>query len=100
VHPYPKPLSIRPETAGRPQKCSAEALGGSTGVKPLPVGMVAVSQYKPGARWRPRPLTPGKAVLALLANTVPARNRPEAALATFRQVVSQAPVLKGTRGEA
>jgi len=100
VHPYPKPLTIRGGTNGRRPRYSAEALGGSTGVNPLPVGLVAVSEYRPGAQWRPRPLPPGKAVLALLANTVPARKQPQLALATLGQVVSQALVLKGIRGEA
>lgn len=100
VHPYSKPLSLREDTGKRPRKCTAEALGSVCGVRPLPVGLVAVSQYKPGARWRPRRLSPGRAVLALFANTVPARRQPEVSLATLQQVVSRVPVLKGTRGEA
>jgi hypothetical protein len=39
-------------------------------------------------------------VLALLANTVPARQRPAAALAALRQAVAEASILKGMRGEA
>ena len=100
VHPYPKPLSIRGENGGQPRKCPAEALGGLPGVKPLPVGLVAVTDYQPVARWRPRLLSPGQGVLTLLANAVAARRRPKAALATLQEVVSRAPVLKGTRGEA
>ncbi|MGH7394773.1 MAG: hypothetical protein ACREJF_04145, partial [Candidatus Methylomirabilales bacterium] len=67
VHPYPKPLSIRGENGGQPRKCPAEALGGLPGVKPLPVGLVAGTAYQPGARWRPRLLSPGQGVLTLLA---------------------------------
>jgi hypothetical protein len=100
VHPYPKPLSIRRADAARPQRCPVEALGGFPGAKALPVGLVAVSQYRPGARWRPRPLSRGLAALALLANTVPARRRPEAALDVLEQVASRAHALKGARGEA
>jgi hypothetical protein len=36
----------------------------------------------------------------LLANTVPARERPAAALATLQRALVAAPVLKGIRGEA
>jgi len=100
VHPYPKALSIRDGNAARPRRAPAAALGGLPGVKPLPVGLVAVTGYRPGARWRPRRLPPGQAILALLANTVPARRRPKVALATLLRVVSRAPVLKGVRGEA
>lgn len=100
VHPYPRPLSIRDAGGERARPCPVEALGGRVGVKPLPVGLVVVSEYQPGARWRPRSLSPGQGVLALLANTVAARRRPEVALATLRQVVSHAQILQGARGEA
>lgn len=100
VHPYPKPLAVREGTGDRPTRCPAEALGGVPGIGPLPVGLVALSEYRPGARWRPRVLPPGQAVLELLAHTVPARRRPKAALATLEQVALQAPTLKGNRGEA
>ena len=91
VHPYLKPLSIRENGAGRPKEIHPEALGGTVGVKPLPVGLVVATSYREGARWRPRQLLPGRAVLALLAHTVSARRKPERA----RQVVADAPVIKG-----
>ena len=100
VHPFPAPLSLRGAEGERPTRHSAESLGDGPGTRPLPVGLVAVSQYRHGARWRPRRLTPGQGILALLANTVPARERPAAALLALQQAVRHAPVLKGTRGEA
>ncbi len=81
-------------------KILPEALGGITGVRPLPVGLVVATSYRPGVRWRPRRLLPGRAVMALLAHTVSARRKPERALTTLRQVVADALVLKGARGEA
>jgi hypothetical protein len=100
VHPYPKPLSLRDNGTTQGKKYAVEELGGRSGRKPLPVGLVVVSVYKAGARWRPRRLSPGQGELALLAHTVSARRQPETVLATLQQVVSHAPVLKGTRGEA
>lgn len=100
VHPFPAPLSLRGAEGERPTRHPAESLGGRPGTRPLPVGLVAVSEYRRGARWRPRRLTPGQGVLTLLANTVPARERPAAALAVLQRVVVAAPVLKGPRGEA
>jgi hypothetical protein len=100
VHPFLSPLSLRGKDAERPTRHGAESLGRPPGGKPLRVGLVAVSEYRPGARWRPRHLTPGQGILALLANTVPARERPAAALAALQQAVANAPVLKGKRGEA
>ncbi len=100
VHPYPKPMSVRENGDGRPKEILPEALGGTTGVKPLPVGLVVATSYRKAARWRPRQLLPGRAVMALLAHTVPIRRKPERALTTLRQVVADASVIKGVRGEA
>ncbi len=99
VHPYARPLALRDETGGPSRKVQPEALGGPPGVKPLRVGLVVVTSYHAGASWRPRRLAPGRAVMALLANTVSIRRQPERSLATLRQVALEAPVLKGVRGE-
>jgi len=100
VHPYLKPMSVRENGDGRPKEILPEALGGTSGVRPLPVGLVVATSYREGARWRPRRLLPGRAVMALLAHTVSARRKPERALTTLRQVVADALVIKGVRGDA
>lgn len=100
VHPYSRPLGLRGTEDRRQKKYRAEELGGRTGVKPLPVGLIVVSKYKAGAKWRPRPLSPGQGALALLDNTVSIRRQPTVALDAVQQAVSQAPVIKGVRGEA
>jgi hypothetical protein len=99
VHAYPKPVSLRRD-GGRRRLVSHEELGGRAGSEPLPVGRVVLTEYRSDARWRPRRYSPGRAVLELFANTVPARRRPAAALATLRRAVGQALVFKGCRGEA
>ena len=53
VHPYPKPLSLRGEPDGRAERHPIEGWGGRRGTKPLRVGLVVNTVYKPGARWRP-----------------------------------------------
>ena len=100
VEPYPRPLSVRTdgEIRGRPRR--PETYGAAVGEGPLPVGMVALTRYEPGARWTPEVLSPGRGALAILEHTVPARRRPGAALATLRRVVRDAPVLRGARGDA
>lgn len=98
VHPYAKPLSLR--EGGRQTNHEVEAFGGRAGARPLPVGLVVLSSYREGARWRPRALSAGRGVLALLDNTVSARREPERALSALREVAVGAPVLKGARGEA
>lgn len=101
VHHYARPLSIRENgKLEKPRKYTVESLGGRAGYKPLPVRLVVVSKYKPGAEWRPRQLSAGKGALELIANTVSARRAPEKVLSTLDLVVAGAPVLKGFRGDA
>jgi hypothetical protein len=101
VHPYPIPLAIRSGRDGGPSvKYRAEELGGVVGVSPLPVGLVLITRYVGGTRFRARPLSAGRAVLELLAHTLPARRRPGRVLDALTQAVAQASVLRGTRGEA
>lgn len=100
VHPFYKPLELRAEGEFRQTKITAAELGGHSGKKPLPVGLVLMTQFKNGARWRPRKLSPGEGVLEMLFNTVSARRSPGKALATLQRVTALADVLKGVRGNA
>lgn len=99
VHSYPRPLSLR-ENDAKARRVAAEEIGGTLARRPLPVGLVVVSEYKEGFAWRPRMLSPAQAILALLANTVVARFQPEFALSTLKRAIDSVPVLKGSRGEA
>jgi hypothetical protein len=95
VRPYPRALSlrrargavrVRPETLGR------------VGRAPLPVGVVVLCRF--GAQTRLTTLSPGRAVLALLKQTVAARAQAAKAMARLARIATTAPVVAGTRGEA
>ena len=100
VHPYAKPISIRNSKDYSQTDYAIEEFGGVAGTRPLPVGLVLLTNYKPGARWRPTSLSQGKSVLAILDHTVSARRHPDKAFEALRAVVSHARVMKGVRGEA
>lgn len=100
VHPYPTPLSIRRQPGTKPQKVVPESAGDLVELKPLSVGKVVVCEYQPGARWKPRRLSPGRGALALMANAVSIRTKPKSALKILPRVASHALTLKGVRGEA
>jgi hypothetical protein len=100
VHAFPQPLGVREHGSDRQRNVPVEELGGRAGSKPLPVGLVVLSEYRPGARWRPRTLSDGLGALALLSNAVGARRRPGPTLAALERVVASAPVVKTKRGEA
>ena len=100
THPYPRPLQIRGEGTHRQKRYAVETLGGCAGKKPLPVGLVIVSEYKRDAKWRPRQLSAGRGTLELLANAVSARRQPEVVMRTLGRVTAHAPAFKGARGDA
>jgi hypothetical protein len=97
VHPFARPLSIR-ETGDSTRRVPVEELGGKAGSGPLPLGAVVVTQHRAGSHWQPRRLSPGQAMLELMANTVAVRRQPEPTLSALQRGVAGASLfLKGVR---
>ena len=99
VHPFPQPLSVRGDGVAD-TKWPVERLGGVKGSGPVPIGVIVFTTYRPEAKFNPQRLSRGQGMLALLSNTLPARDRPADALAVTRSAVENAVVLGGERGEA
>lgn len=97
VHAFPKPLHFRIGQQGESKKIGAEDLGGRIGTSALPVTLVVATHYDAQARWRPKPLTPGQAVLRLFDNTVDALRRPESAIDLFAAVAARCAAISGPR---
>jgi len=100
VHPYALPLSLRRNGPGLRQRKRAEELGARAGTVPVPVDLIVVTQYRRGARWRPRVLSNGEALLALMENTVAARRPPEQTMPILRRTVVGARAIQSARGNA
>jgi hypothetical protein len=100
VHPFAKPLSMRHGKTAPQIETPVEEIGGVSGRKPASVGLVVMSQFREGGRWRPKRLSAGRGMLELLDNTFSARQSPERAMDILGRVVSRATVLKGKRGDA
>jgi hypothetical protein len=100
VHPYPRALGMRGPGSDQATKVRAADIGAKVGLKPLRVGLVVSTDYKNGARWRPRQVTRGQGVLELMSHTVSARSQPELALRALPAALESARILKGVRGEA
>jgi len=98
VHPFARPLIRRKD--GGTERVTLADMGGEPGTVPLEAGMIVSTWYKRGARWRPRRLSPGRAMMELLAHTLPARVRPAESMAAIGRVTRTAFALKGARGEA
>lgn len=99
VHPYALPLSIR-SVNGHATKRAIEQLGGQRGVEPLPVGLIVITHFQRGSRWRPRELSPAQAMLALMDNTVAARREPEYTMPILREAALSAKTVQSKRGDA
>jgi hypothetical protein len=101
VHPFLKDLSMRGIIDDRQQvEIPVENLGGRPGKRPIPVGLVLFTEYKPGSRWRPKVINAGAGVMELINNTVPIRRDPKFALPILSKVATDALIVKTKRGEA
>jgi hypothetical protein len=100
VHPFARPISLRKDRESIGEPVAPEALGAEVGTEPLPVRTILFTSYRDGARFRPARLSPGRAVLGLMANTLCARLKPEEALPVLERAVAGADLLRGIRGDA
>jgi hypothetical protein len=100
VHPYPRPLSVRTDISAQRARHSADSLGARIAAEPIAVSYVIVTNYLSGACWKPRELTKGEVLMALLDNTVAARKDPAKTLSVLAAAAQAAQGLAGERGEA
>lgn len=100
VHPFSRPLGVRLDGSGRQTKKTPYESESRTGKKPLPLGLVIVTEYRKSASWRPRSASLGSGVLHLLENSLSARANPELALSILTRTNERARILRGARGEA
>lgn len=100
IHPYAKPLSLRSQDGRYGDFTPVEALGGTAASEPVRAALIVKTKYVPGARWEPTEHDPGVGALAMLANAVPAQDRPREALETIGRAAEGARVLEGDRGDA
>lgn len=101
VHPFPKMLSMRGIVdAYRQVDVPVETFGGTAGREAVPVAMVLLTRFQPEAKWLPKTLSPGQAMMEILAHTLPIRNKPEFTLKVLNNMVNRAIITKTGRGDA
>ncbi len=101
LYPYPKPLALRLIEGSPIQTPTAVAdLGGAAGLEPVPVGLVAIAQYRPGAIWQPTRLSAAEGVIALQEFASWRSRKPAQTLDATRKATADAVVLRGDRGDA
>jgi hypothetical protein len=99
VVPYPRPISVR-VAGGLTEEVDASAVGAVADMRPVPLRLVAVTEFAPGASWDPDELSPGQGALRLFEDAPTAIARPGDALGVVRRAISGAVMLEGLRGEA
>jgi len=99
VHPYPRAVGLRVDD-NRVQRVTAEELGGTVARRAVPVGLIVLTRYRPGATWQPARISPGRALLALLRNSVAVKAQPRRTMEVLARVARDAIAFSGTRGEA
>lgn len=99
VHPYPLRLSIRAPD-GTAHKTDVATLGGQVGKAPLPVRLVVMTHYAPGAAWTPRPVSAARAMLGLMDNAIAAQREPEVSMPILRSAALRAHTVESKRDDA
>jgi hypothetical protein len=101
VYPFARPLSIRTNDIQLPtNKVPVESLGGVAGVGPMPVGLVLLTGYKPGAKWKPKVLSPGRGFLEMVPYTIAIKYNPDFSMRVLNNVASRAIIASSLRGSA
>ena len=100
VHPFARPLAVRDGSPASPRRVPVASLGAEIGTTPLPVGLILVTSYRAGARWRPRRVTAAPALLSLMRHTIAARGNPAHSMPILKAAVSGSMTFAGRRGEA
>ena len=98
VHPYARGLRMR-SPDGQASISSPGDFTRQIGTSAIPLGVVAVLRFETGSSLLAEPISPGAAALALVDNTVRARDAPAPSIRAA-SVAGTALNLAGTRGEA
>jgi hypothetical protein len=100
VFPFARDLAVRDESTASTRRVPVAALGAKSGTMPLPIGLVLVTSYRAGARWRPRRLTAARSLLALMRQTIAARGNPAHSMPILKEAACSSAAFAGVRGEA
>jgi len=100
VHPYARKLRMRAPGRTEQTPVEVERLNGVAGVAPLPVAMVAFTEYVESGRWLPEAISPGMAALEMLRHAIPVRRTPARVMTVLAKVIETAQTVRSERGEA
>jgi hypothetical protein len=94
---FPRPIRIRSDADRTVTRIPLP--GGTPETHPHEI-LLLFSEFRPGARWHPRRVSPATAVMQLLANTVAAQACPQSALSVLGRMAERAVAFHSWREEA
>ena len=100
VWPFPRRLHVRPRTPGPVQSLDPIANNWPVGREPIRAALVAHLRFDGNQGWAIEQVTSGQGALALLDNTVAARERPQDSLRVMANLMKGARAITGTRDDA
>jgi hypothetical protein len=100
VQPFARQLHVRSADGRTRRMLPASLFTTESGASSVPAGIVLFATYSRAARWRPRRMTPGHALLGLLDNTVCVTRAPREVLGALAQLALTVPAFAVERGEA
>jgi hypothetical protein len=98
--PYPRAITARRQGIRGTVRLKPADLGAVVGRTPVPIGLIALTQYEPDSVWMPSEVAPAEGMLGLLINTAAAREDPERVLPVLARASHDAHVLAGQRGDS
>ena len=98
VHPFPRAINRRTKDYQR-YEIEPDTIG-KCGSKPIPVGLILITEYRQRARWQPKFLGSGQGVLEMIPFTLPIRYNPDFSLRVLNKITSRAIIASSFRGNA
>lgn len=99
VYPYPRRLSLR-QSGDSPMRFTAADLGADTGIAPIPVGKLIFTEYRPSANWRPKLISPARALFELVSNTLPNVSQSRFGRRVLEQLAESLTAIQSRRSDA
>ncbi|MFL6374790.1 MAG: hypothetical protein ACJ73D_09005 [Pyrinomonadaceae bacterium] len=101
VHPFARKISMRTREAKYSQyELDPISFGGVIGHRPVPVGMVFLTTFRPRSHWKPRIFTRGEGILHTVPFTLPMNRAPERSLKALKRLAQNAIIATSDRGDA
>jgi len=101
VNAFPRPINMRKDDGKySPYVIKVNPERVRIGGKPLEIGTILFTSYKPGAEWKPKHITPGQGLIKTIPFTLPIKRNPEFTMYALNKAVNRALIIETLRSTA